>query len=556
MQSFSSGQDRHRRPRPADHRAAGPARPPVGLPAHLAVSAPSDAPEREADRAATRVLAKAEPVRPCPCGGGCPDCRGAPTGAAVMPPGLPPIVAGAVSSGGAPLPPRFRAVMEAGFGQDLRRVRLHAGDRAARSAESLGATAYTVGSHIVLGHAVRSAAPGERRRLLAHELAHVVQQSGTPAPALGLSPDRSGRIAREPQPGAVAPAPTPAATPKLAELNGWDMASILSRLDQLDEATLLALKDEAKTAQGLNGPRLQLALDVVYTRKFSRAVLPEFQAVLPSRMESVIPVLQNADQQEAIKAYLNRPSAKPKDAGSSGTLSAPLGAGDKPIPASQLKPFGTEEQTAFKRQVYEAHVAAAARARKFSMGVAPQDLMSIGEGQQLRKDAAPDMIALLAKARADLKAAQDAGDAQAQTVKSIKVGNSYRDTKQDFGLWDGYFAQYYEETRKAREAAEGGEHGPKAVAIMVAHYTGAKAAPGFSNHTSGIAVDFATVEGKDTLGSYKSQNERWKKSWLHKWLVANADNFNYEPLATEAFHWSHKAVENKPAEPPHEAEAK
>jgi len=232
-------------------------------------------------------------------------------------------------------------------------------------------------------------------------------------------------------------------------------------------------------------------------------------------------------------------------------LAAPLGGGEKPIASSQLSAFGSDEQTAFKRQVYEAHIAAAARVRKFSMGVAAEDLVSIGGGQRLRKDAAPDMIALLAKAKDDLKAAQDAGDALAQTVKSIGVGSSYRDTKQDFGLWDGYFQQYYNDTKKKREAADGGEHGAKAVGIMVALYTVSKAAPGFSNHTSGIAVDFTTTEGKDTLGSYKSQNDRWTKSWLHKWLVANAATYNYEPLASEAFHWSHKMAEPAPAEPPH-----
>jgi len=59
------------------------------------------------------------------------------------------------------------------------------------------------------------------------------------------------------------------------------------------------------------------------------------------------------------------------------------------------------------------------------------------------------------------------------------------------------------------------------------------------------------MEGKETLGSLKSQNARWKKSWLHQWLVANAATYNYEPLSTEAFHWSHKMSEPAPAEPPH-----
>ncbi len=59
------------------------------------------------------------------------------------------------------------------------------------------------------------------------------------------------------------------------------MESILARLNELAEAPLLALKNEARTVKGLNAPRLQLALDVVWTKKFSRATLPEFEAILP-----------------------------------------------------------------------------------------------------------------------------------------------------------------------------------------------------------------------------------------------------------------------------------
>jgi hypothetical protein len=508
------------------------------------LTSPTDASEREADRLADQLMRPSAAVLPRTSSSGraFPDSRSATTAA-------PAIVRDALSSPGRPLPPAVRAAMEPRFRQDLGRVRLRADARAAASAAALGAAAYTVGSDIVFGAGAASPDTNEGRRLLAHELVHVVQQTGGPhrspagSPGAPITSDRSGRIARQPKPA------EPAAPPTLAELNGWPMESILARLNELAEAPLLALKNEAKTVKGLNAPRLQLALDVVWTKKFSRATLPEFEAILPGQMEVVIPVLQNADQQAAIRKFLMRPrKPKPTDAGA---LAAALGAGEKPIPSSQLKAFGSDEQTAFKRQVYEAHIAAAARVRKFSMGVAAADLVSIGGGQQLRKDAAPDMIALLAKAKEDLKAAQDAGDALAQSVKSIGVGNSYRDTKQDFGLWDGYFKQYYDDTRKDREAADGGEHGAKAVAIMVALYTGSKAAPGFSNHTSGIAVDFTTTEGKDTLGSLKSQNARWKKSWLHQWLVANAATYNYEPLSTEAFHWSHKMSEPAPAEPPH-----
>ena len=68
--------------------------------------------------------------------------------------------------------------MEHGFGQDFSRVRVHADSQAARSAEDVDARAYTVGSHVVFGGGHYAPHTRTGLHLLAHELAHVVQQSG------------------------------------------------------------------------------------------------------------------------------------------------------------------------------------------------------------------------------------------------------------------------------------------------------------------------------------------------------------------------------------------
>jgi hypothetical protein len=96
----------------------------------------------------------------------------------------------AIRSGGKPLDPRTRARFERGFGASLRDVRLHVGPAAAASAAALDAEAYTAGNHIVFGEGLY--APGTRRfdRLLAHELAHTVQQERGPAPASRLPVSR------------------------------------------------------------------------------------------------------------------------------------------------------------------------------------------------------------------------------------------------------------------------------------------------------------------------------------------------------------------------------
>lgn len=94
----------------------------------------------------------------------------------------------ALHDAGRPLDPRTRGYMESRFGVDFGNVRIHTGDRAAQSARSLNARAYTVGSDIVFsaGKYAPETTPG--RKLLAHELTHVVQQSpGAARKAAGVS---------------------------------------------------------------------------------------------------------------------------------------------------------------------------------------------------------------------------------------------------------------------------------------------------------------------------------------------------------------------------------
>jgi hypothetical protein len=69
-----------------------------------------------------------------------------------------------------------RAFFEPRLGHDLGQVRVHADARAAASAEAMDAHAFTVGRQIVFGQGRYAPATNAGRRLLAHELAHVVQQ--------------------------------------------------------------------------------------------------------------------------------------------------------------------------------------------------------------------------------------------------------------------------------------------------------------------------------------------------------------------------------------------
>ena len=79
---------------------------------------------------------------------------------------------------GSPLSAAERAFFEPRVGRDLGQVRLHSGPLAAQIAESMQARAFTYGHHIVFGPGELAPARQEGRWLLAHELAHVLQQVG------------------------------------------------------------------------------------------------------------------------------------------------------------------------------------------------------------------------------------------------------------------------------------------------------------------------------------------------------------------------------------------
>ena len=86
-----------------------------------------------------------------------------------------------VRRSGQPLDAATRRFMETRFGHDFGGVRVHAGTRAGSSARAVEAAAYTVGSHVVFSPGQYAPASSQGRQLLAHELAHVVQQRAAPA---------------------------------------------------------------------------------------------------------------------------------------------------------------------------------------------------------------------------------------------------------------------------------------------------------------------------------------------------------------------------------------
>ena len=87
-----------------------------------------------------------------------------------------PFVDEVLRSRGQPHDPQTRGFMETRFGHDFSGVRVNSDERAASSANDIS-NAHSMGSHIVFGAGQFDPSSSAGRRLLAHELTHIIQQS-------------------------------------------------------------------------------------------------------------------------------------------------------------------------------------------------------------------------------------------------------------------------------------------------------------------------------------------------------------------------------------------
>jgi hypothetical protein len=93
----------------------------------------------------------------------------------------PPIVHDVLRQPGEPLDAATRAFFQPRLGSDLSAVRVHRDSKAAQSARAIGARAYTLGNNIVFGSGQWMPGTDRGDRLMAHELAHTLQNDGTTA---------------------------------------------------------------------------------------------------------------------------------------------------------------------------------------------------------------------------------------------------------------------------------------------------------------------------------------------------------------------------------------
>jgi hypothetical protein len=90
--------------------------------------------------------------------------------------------------GGQPMDGETRDFFESRMGADFSGVRVHSGPDAAQISRSIGAKAFTTGSDIFFGEGHHNPGSDEGKRLMAHELTHVVQQG---AAQIKRKPDES-----------------------------------------------------------------------------------------------------------------------------------------------------------------------------------------------------------------------------------------------------------------------------------------------------------------------------------------------------------------------------
>ncbi len=144
-----------------------------GLQAKLVVGASNDPLEKEADRAAAQVMNQTTTSFTTPAS---PRLSRRANGAGESQ-SVPASVHQTLQTPGEPLPDHTRNFFEPRFGHDFSRVRIHLDTEATRSANEVSANAYTVGHHVVFNDEKYSPGTHAGKSLLAHELAHVVQQS-------------------------------------------------------------------------------------------------------------------------------------------------------------------------------------------------------------------------------------------------------------------------------------------------------------------------------------------------------------------------------------------
>jgi hypothetical protein len=200
---------------------------------------------------------------------------------------------------GQPLDDDTRAFFEPRFGYDFSQVRLHTDAQAAESAKTIGALAYTAGRNVVFGASQYAPQRDPGMRLLAHELAHVIQQGAAverttwnqTAPEPGTSPSRRKDVEDEASETLI-PGYDPPADRALAAPRTQSRLAVQRQAEGVEQATREEAAAPQSSASGPNQswasvPRIGPAIEVDLAT--GRTLVREFNGRLGPYATHVIP---------------------------------------------------------------------------------------------------------------------------------------------------------------------------------------------------------------------------------------------------------------------------
>ena len=205
------------------------------------------------------------------------------------------------------------------------------------------------------------------------------------------------------------------------------------------------------------------------------------------------------------------------------------------IPASRLSWSRSDPYPRrFKERVYNKAIERAKRVRQFTPTL-PSNLVVEIEGKPLRRDAAKALQSLLTKLRSDIHTQKK--DLQ------VKIASGYRSANTQFNLWNGRFRKYYERAIKGG-VIKPNDYSPKAETALARYIGGKTAAPGYSKHQRGVAVDFIIKNSMGrpitSISTTRAAINRWKQNWVWHWLNRHASKFNFYPYTKEPWQWEYK----------------
>jgi hypothetical protein len=265
-----------------------------------------------------------------------------------------------------PLDPSLRARLEKGFVTDLGSVRIHDDGHSAISARALRADAFAVGQHIVFGHGQFAPSTSAGIRLLAHEVAHIVQQTGVAGGGLALRDATPKEKVWLPELEEILPR-------GVGPLAAIDRVGMLLDLfgDKRLEQHVLAINSDPKAKAFTQANGVPAVVALFDTSKDGRLDVDAAQRALKENASLYTrDVLENATRQESAEAprsFFFESAEKQKLAGP--------GPGEMPLPGSEerqvvfVEPGLSAAGTVFVRFAYPKPEIGSERVRKAKLQI-------------------------------------------------------------------------------------------------------------------------------------------------------------------------------------------